>query len=279
MPEKKPPPKNKIPRDRRRLFNCRSKLLRQLKRTTSDLEAENINGSIDRVNKQLKCSLDQERLDEEEKAFSLIKENPKHFFNFANRKSKIKPKIGSLEKTDGTLTNTDSDVVNTLNEQYRLAFSSSDIGNKVTDPDDLFKESNNDSLVVRDVYFSVDCVKEIPKSFKAGSSPRPDGVPAILIKACKHGLAPSLFYIFQKSLEQGTVPESFKKAYITPINKGGNQKEPKNFRPVALTSHLAKALEKLVLKELVKFLQLSGQLNPEEHGFRSGRSTTSQLVC
>ena len=37
VPEKKPPLKNKIPRDRRRLFNCRSKLLRQLKRTTSEL--------------------------------------------------------------------------------------------------------------------------------------------------------------------------------------------------------------------------------------------------
>ena len=117
VPEKKPPPKNKIPRDRRRLFNCRSKLLKQLKKTTSELKAEKINGSIDRVNQQLKRSLDQERLDEEEKALSLIKENPKHFFNFTNRKSKIKPKIGPLEKTDGTLTNTDSEVANILNEQ------------------------------------------------------------------------------------------------------------------------------------------------------------------
>ena len=108
---------------------------------------------------------------------------------------------------------------------------------------------------------------------------RPDGVPAMLIKECNHEIAPSLFYIFQKSLEPGTVPELFKKAYITPIHKGGNQKEPKNFRPVARTSHLAKALQKMVLKELVKFLQLSGQLNPEPHGFLSGRSTTtSQLV-
>ena len=104
--------------------------------------------------------------------------------------------------------------------------------------------------MVRDVYFSVDCVKEVLRSFKAGSSPGPDGVPAILIKECNHEIAPSLFYIFQGSLEQGTVPESFKKAYITPIHKGGNQKEPKNFRPVALTSHLAKALEKLVLKRV-----------------------------
>ena len=70
VPEKKPPPKNKIPRDRRRLFNCRSKLLRQLKRTTSELKAEKINGSIDRVIQQLKCSLDQERLDKEEKPSS-----------------------------------------------------------------------------------------------------------------------------------------------------------------------------------------------------------------
>ena len=60
-------------------------------------------------------------MDEEEKALALIKENPKHFFNFANRKSKMKLKIGPLEKADGTLTNTDSEVANTLNEQYRLA--------------------------------------------------------------------------------------------------------------------------------------------------------------
>ena len=223
--EKKPPSKNKIPRDRRRLFNSRSELLKQLKRTT-----EKIKGSIDRVNQQLKCSLDQERLDEEEKALALIKENSKHFFNFANKKSKIKPKIWPLEKMDGTLTNTDSEVANTLNKQYRLAFSTPDIGNKVTNPDGLFKESNNDTLVVRDVYFSVDCVKEVVRSFKAGSSPGPDGVPAILIKECNHEIGPSLFYIFQKSLEQGTVPESFKKANITPIHKTGNQKEPKEFQ-------------------------------------------------
>ena len=105
-------------------------------------------------------------MDEEEKALTLIKENPKHFFNFTNRKSKIKPKIEPLEKTDGTLTSTDSEVANTLNEQYRLAFSTPDIGNEVTDPDDLLKESDNDTLAVRDFYFSVDCVKEPLKSFK-----------------------------------------------------------------------------------------------------------------
>ena len=49
VPEKKPPPKNKIPRDRRRLFNSRSKLLKQVKKTTSELKAEKINGSIDRA--------------------------------------------------------------------------------------------------------------------------------------------------------------------------------------------------------------------------------------
>ena len=52
----------------------------------------------------------------------------------------------------------------------------------MTDPDDLFKESDNDSLVVRNVYFSVDCVKEVLRSFQAGSSPGPDGVPSVLIR-------------------------------------------------------------------------------------------------
>ena len=227
VPEEKPLSKNKVPRDRRRLSNCRSKLLRQLKRITSELKAQKINGSNDRVNQQLKCSLDLERLDEEEKALSLIKENPNHFFIFANRKIKIKPKIGLLEKTDGTLTNNDSEVANTLNEQYRLAFSTTDIGNKVTDPDDLFKESGNDSLVVRDVCFSVDCGKEILKSFKAGSSPGPNGIPSILIKECNHEIAPSPFYIFQKLLEQGIVPESLKRLTSLQFTKVATKRSPR----------------------------------------------------
>ena len=41
-----------------------------------------------------------------------------------NRKSKIKSKIGPLEKRDGILTNPDLEVANIVNGQYRLAFRS-----------------------------------------------------------------------------------------------------------------------------------------------------------
>ena len=58
----------------------------------------------------------------------------------------------------------------------------------------------------------------------------------------------------------------------------GNQKEPKNFSPVALTSHFAKVQGKLAHDELVKFLQLTRQLIPEQHGFISLKKVDNQSI-
>ena len=65
---------------------------------------------------------------------------------------------------------------------------------------------------------------------------------------------------------------------ITPIHKGGDRKVPKNYRPVALTSHLIKTFEKILRNALVNFIETNNLLNPNQHGFRAGRSCLSQLV-
>ena len=53
---------------------------------------------------------------------------------------------------------------------------------------------------------------------------------------------------------------------------------PKNYRPVALTSHLVKIFEKVIRNALVNFIEHNDLLNPNQHGFRAGRSCLSQLV-
>ena len=49
---------------------------------------------------------------------------------------------------------------------------------------------------------------------------------------------------------------------------------PKNYRHVALTSHLIKLLEKILAKNIHQFLETHQKMNPKQHGFRSGRSCT-----
>ena len=52
----------------------------------------------------------------------------------------------------------------------------------------------------------------------------------------------------------------------------------KNYRPVALTSHLIKILEKILAKNIHQFLEMHQEMNPKQYGFRSGRSCLSQLL-
>ena len=63
------------------------------------------------------------------------------------------------------------------------------------------------------------------------------------------------------------------------MHKGGSRSVPKNYRPVALTSHLIKIFERVVRKVLVKHIEDLGLLPEGQHGSRSMRSTLTQLLA
>ena len=62
------------------------------------------------------------------------------------------------------------------------------------------------------------------------------------------------------------------------VIKSGSKNLPKNYGPVALTSHLIKILEKILAKNIYQFLETHKKMNPKQRGFCSGRSHLSQLV-
>ena len=132
---------------------------------------------------------------------------------------------------------------------------------------------------VSDIIFDetdiVDAICELNSTSAAG----PDGFPAILLKKCSEALSRPLYLIWKVSLDLGEIPQELKTANIMPIHKGGSRGIPKNYRPVALTSHIIKVFEKVMRNHLVSYLQEKDLLNPNQHGFRSGRSCLSQLIA
>ena len=54
---------------------------------------------------------------------------------------------------------------------------------------------------------------------------------------------------------------------------------PKNYRPVALTSHLIKLFERVIRLELVKHIEKLDLLPEGQHGSRSLRSILTQLLA
>ena len=129
-----------------------------------------------------------------------------------------------------------------------------------------------------DISFTDNELAEAMQGLDPTSAPGPDGFPAILLNKCSDALSTPLAKIWSSSLESGEIPSECKAATISPIHKGKSRALPKNYRPVALTSHLIKVFEKVVRKRIVEFMDEHRLFNDSQHGFRGGRSCLSQLL-
>ena len=93
------------------------------------------------------------------------------------------------------------------------------------------------------------------------SAAGPDNIPSILLKECSEELAVPLKMLWTKSIETGVIPNKLKEAIITPIHKGGSRGTSSNYRPVALTSHIIKIIERIVKKKIVEHLENKNLFN------------------
>ena len=170
----------------------------------------------------------------------------------------------------GNMDNTPAGMAKILSDQYEAVFS---------DPIDLELDINNiPASIIEDIAFTEDCIKKAINELANNAAPGPDGFPALLLKNCKDELAKPLYILWRVSLDTGEIPEQLKISHITPVYKGGSRHVAKNYRPVALTSHIIKIFEKVIRAALVEFIESNNLMNPNQHGFRAGRSCLSQLL-
>ena len=63
-----------------------------------------------------------------------------------------------------------------------------------------------------------------------------------------------------------------------PIWKGDDASDPVDYRPISLTPHLSKIIERTVRIQMTTFLDENNLLEDSQHGSRGGRSTLTQLL-
>jgi hypothetical protein len=81
------------------------------------------------------------------------------------------------------------------------------------------------------------------------------------------------------SYSTGMLPSDWKQASVTPIYKGsGFRNSPENYRPISLTPVVSKVMESIISSNIHTFLADLKLINPCQHGFLPGRSTTSNLL-
>lgn len=112
------------------------------------------------------------------------------------------------------------------------------------------------------------------------STPGKDEVSYTMLKHLSDEGLQLLLNLYNKVWGKGRIPSGWKEAVIVPIQKPGKDaSNPVNYRPIALTSHVGKLMERLINGRLVHFIEERELMANYQSGFRKGRSTTDSMLC
>ena len=98
-----------------------------------------------------------------------------------------------------------------------------------------------------------------------------------MVKRYAKDIAGYIMTLFNKSLENGYFPRSFKTAEITPVlekpSLDSSLPVPVNYHPISNLPFILKLLERAVNVQLLHHLQLNGLLPEHQSAYRKSRST------
>ena len=126
--------------------------------------------------------------------------------------------------------------------------------------------------------FSSEKVEGKLKALKTDSAGGPDLVSSRLIKETADILCFPLSIVFSRSMNEGVVPEDWRKANITPIFKSGSKMSAGNYRPVSLTCIVCKIMESIIRDDIVNHLNRNMLIRTSQHGFMFSKSCQTNLI-
>ena len=104
------------------------------------------------------------------------------------------------------------------------------------------------------------------------------GIPRRCIQLAGDYINEALTIVFNQLLLLGIFPDTFKISKVTPVDKGGEETDPTNFRPIGYAA--VRPLKKLICKQLVSYFKVEKQkiLYEFQFGFRKGHSTSQAIT-
>ena len=99
-----------------------------------------------------------------------------------------------------------------------------------------------------------------------------------LIKIAGQHIVDSFLYIINDSLLNGTFPDEWKLARVTPVFKNnGDVDVMSNYRPISVIGYIAKMVEQLVRSQLVRYLEEHSFITPDQSAYLKGHFTQTSL--
>ena len=200
------------------------------------------------------------------------KSNPKSFWSYVKAKTSTRTGIADLKLQNGSTAKTDKEKADALNDFFSSVFTEEPEGDM---PPPLEFEIPFD---LEQIDITEESVEKIMLNLKTDKASGPDGIPPLVLSETATEITPAITMIFRKSLEEGSIPNDWRRANVTPIFKKGSRALTNNYRPVSLTSVLCKCMETLIKRKIMEHLQLNRLICKQQHGFVPGRSCNSQLL-
>ena len=200
-----------------------------------------------------------------------LKKDPKSFWRYANSKIKTRSKISQLSKTDGNLTENDKEKADVLNTFFSSVFTEENLNHIPT-------LENKYETPLKLLSITPEMVLKKLKRLKVNKSPGPDGMHPRVLKETAEAICTPLSIIFNKSLEEGKLPQSWKDAHITALHKKGSRQRAENYRPISLTVIFCKIMESILRDQIVDYMITNNLFADQQHGFVPNRSCVTQLL-
>ena len=207
----------------------------------------------------------------EQKIAKECKKNPKAFWRYIKSKTIPKANIGNL-KYNGKVAETDIEKAEILNSFLRSVYNDEDTGEL---PE---AETTTQRYNICELRVTPQSVEDKLLNLNPNKSAGPDGLHPRILRELAGPLAIPVCNLMNKCFEQGKIPEEWKDSNVTCIYKKGDKTDPGNYRPVSLTCILSKVAESFVKEYVYNYLETTDYLCEEQHGFRSHRSCTTQLL-
>lgn len=207
-----------------------------------------------------------------ERGISLeAKENPKSFWKFVKSKTKTRSGIGDLKNHSGEWISDDHEKANELNTFFSSVFTKNE-----NDSMPEFQPDTNSSVC--DITITTLKVESMLKLLNVSKSTGPDEFHPRFLKETAETIALPVTILFNKSLNEGTIPLEWKLANVTCIHKSGDKTAASNYRPISITSILCRMLESIIKTVVTDHCNDNNIFSDSQYGFRQRRGCILQLL-
>ncbi len=189
--------------------------------------------------------------------------------------SKSSGTIPPLKSSDGNNDNiyfTDLEKANCLNNFF-VSVSTVNDTNATLPPFNLKTDHTLDTILINESEIR-DMVKILQTNKACGN----DLISHRMLKGTITSVSKPLTILFNKSINEGHFPTSWKLANVIPIFKKGCPQTPSNYRPISLLSCVGKLMERIMFKHIYNHLHSQQLIYKRQSGFLPGHSTVYQLI-